>query len=180
MTTTPATPASSPTPLLAQAARHMSLVWATAVLIALVLGFGMNPIAVVTAMLQEQGVTDAQAQATAFAAGFTLPVVVGTLVVVLLVGSGAMARLEGPNQAILITLIFAAAGVLSAVFGLGLAPDFAGTKLVGGPPFLSLPLFVLQAYLSRYGFPLLFVGLAIGAAAGLQAYRWSGMAPDSD
>ncbi|AXH95435.1 hypothetical protein [Ornithinimicrobium avium] len=177
MGATPAAPlpTPAPAPLLASVSSRMSIVWPVAVLAALVVGYGLDPITEITAMLMEQGVTDAQAAATAFAAGVTLPVVVGTAATVLLVGSGALERMEGLNQVLAVTGIFAVTGLGSMLLGLGLAPDFAGTDTVSGPPYVALPLFVLRSYLSSYGFPLLMVGLALGTATGLQVYRWLGM-----
>lgn len=177
MAVSPAAPLPTPdeAPFLAAVSRRMTIVWPVAVLVTLVVGYGVDPMTEITAMLVEQGVTDAQSQAAAFAAGVTLPVVVGTAAAVLLFGSGRLSRMGGIHQAMLLTGIFAATGLVSGLLGLGVAPDFAETSLISAPFYVAIPLFVFTAYLSSYGLSLLVVGLVLGAATGLQVYRWLGM-----
>ena len=77
-----------------------------------------------------------------------------------------------PTQSGVEPSVLALCGFLAQAIGLGLLPNYAGMQLPGGPPFISLPVFVLSAYINSYSWPLMLCALVIGIACAVQAERW--------
>ncbi|AXH95473.1 hypothetical protein [Ornithinimicrobium avium] len=152
-------------------AAHMAWVWAAVAVVVLVVGFGTSPVQVIADLLANQGVSDAQSRAMWFAAGFTLPLVVGTCAAVLVLGWNLLGDMEWPGALFTLCACFGIPGLLSSWLRLGLSPDWAASTGTG-PWYVMLPMRIFTAYLSSYGFPLLVVGLALGFGLALQMHRW--------
>jgi len=151
-------------------AAHMAWVWAVVAVLVLVFGYGFDPVAVIEDLLANRGVNDAQTQAIAIAAGYTLPLVVGTLCAVLLLGWGLLEDHGGQWVVAALCACFAIPAWIGSKLQLGLQPDWAAARGTG-PWYVNIPERIFSAYLSSYGFPLMIVGLSIGTGVALQLHR---------
>lgn len=150
---------------------NMAWIWAAVLFVVAVVNGLLTPWDAIKTIIQDQGVGDEGAGLIAFAAGYTLPLTAGTVLLTYLGLRGAHRERSGPTVLIFVGAVFLVAGLLSSTLGLGLAPDLS-IRPRSAPPYVSLPLWALEAYFNRYGWPLMITGLVIGGAFGLQLYRW--------
>jgi hypothetical protein len=105
-------------------------------------------------------------------AGYTLPLTAGVALASVLFLRGAFATMEHPGMRLLwVAGILFAAGLMAAYFGLGLLPAYE-YRLPSGPPYISIPLWVLQGYFNTYGWTLMICACAIGIAIALHVDAW--------
>ena len=145
---------------------HLKWAWGAAFAVTALFGFGLTPWDTIgVAMGEVEGVD--RESLVAFAAGYTLPAAAGFALIVWLAYSGAMREQSGIAQVVVYSLILAGTALLCQFLGLGLLPDFGRATFQSGPFYVTLPVFVLSAYLNSYGWGLMLTAAAIGVAAGL-------------
>lgn len=151
----------------------MKWVWGGVLAIVLLFGAGLTEWEVLRRLLDSGGTVDEEgASLIAFIAGYTLPLTAGAAFAALLFLRGAFASMEHPAGPLLIIAgILFCAGLLAAYFGLGLLPEYE-YKLPSGPPYVSIPLWVLQGYFNTYGWTLMICAFAIGIAIALHIDAW--------
>jgi hypothetical protein len=150
---------------------NMRWIWIGTFLVVVFILRVLDPVQAVEFLLMNQGIGDAGARAIAFVAGFTLPLSVGFFVIWFIVLRGLHRGHSGITQAIGAAAILFVSGLFAKELGLGLLPVYPG-RVVSGPPWITIPLYVLTGYLTSYGIELFICALAIGAAAALQVERW--------
>ncbi len=148
---------------------HTALAWAATAALTSILGFALALPQVATDMAQAEGPTGDQWTQIAFAAGYCLPLVVSVFALALAYGRRAMPN--DMSQFLVIGIVLLASGAVSHLIGLGLAPDLP-SRLVPGPPYLSIPVTAVSAYLTTYGVPLAACAVAIGLSAAAQVTKW--------
>lgn len=116
------------------------------------------------------GIGEAGQEAIAYVAGFTLPLTIGITIIMFSILKGWHRRYELEKQIMIATVILVACGFASWIFHLGLPPLYG--QYISGPPRISIPLYVISAYLNSYGIELMICSLAIGTGVALQLERW--------
>jgi hypothetical protein len=156
----------------AEAARAVPLgwLWTGAVLIAGIVVGIFDPVEALNEVIENQGLSSEQVATGAFIAGFTAPLAAATALVVYLALAGYLARWGSWNAVAAVSLIYLAAGFLSAELGLGLAPTTAFDHIEGNPR-IALPLNTFLSFFTAYGFPLMVAGGVLGSAGGFTAWR---------
>jgi hypothetical protein len=150
----------------------MKWVWAAVFFVVVVFGGFMTPWQALQHLLQSRGaVGEEDASLIGFVAGYTLPLTAGVAVAAYLLLRGAFESWQGPYVALAVAGILAAAGLIAAYLGLGLLPDYE-YRLPSGPPYVSIPLWVLQGYFNTYGWSLMICAAAIGLATALHVDAW--------
>jgi hypothetical protein len=149
----------------------LKVLWGVALFVLLIFGMGLSPIAAIAHFLENQGISDADKMAMAYAAGFTLPLFLGITIITYLVITGINRNYSSYTQVTAAALILLVTGWLSKAFSLGLSPRF-GSTYTSGPIFISLPMYVATAYLSIYGLPLTIIGVTLGIAAAFSIERY--------
>jgi hypothetical protein len=168
----PSTQPQDPT-LVGWLSNHTTLAWAATAVLTSVLGYGLALPEVATDMITSRGATDDQWTQIAFAAGYCLPLVISVFALALAYAQEAMPK--DPSQFIVIGVVLAVSGAISHYIGLGLAPSLPA-RMVPGPPYVSIPLTAISAYLTTYGVPLAVCAVAIGLSAAAQLTKWTASA----
>jgi hypothetical protein len=146
-----------------------AMLWAIVAAVVLPLVGVVTPWEALLSLAQHQGVDDEMAFRLGFVAGFTLPLTLGSAVIVYLWLRGVFQQMPPPARFALAGLILIAAGMASRNAGLGLAP--AAFPLVSGPPYVSWPMTALRAYVNTYGWPLALAAVVVGVATAVQLER---------
>jgi hypothetical protein len=150
----------------------MGLIWGIVFFIVVVCaGFG-TPWEAIEHLLVNEGVGEEGAHLLAFVAGFTLPLTLGSGIIIFLVVTGAHRAYDRSWQLAGAAAVLWLAGEASRLFGLGLLPDYTGWDRISGPPLLRPLAVVIMAYFSTYGWALMISAVAIGAGCALQIERW--------
>ncbi len=151
----------------------MKWVWMVVFLLVAIFGYGVTPWDAVRALLENQGISDEDAQLIAFVAGFTLPLTVGSGVCVYLFLQGTFRSWHPVGVGFAVAGILFGSGGVAAQLGLGLLPSYANNLPdAGGHPVARLLGWVVQGYFNTYGWPLMVCSLAIGVACALQVHAW--------
>ena len=85
--------------------------------------------------------------------------------------AGWFDEVEWPWHLVIGGVVLFVAGLGAQEFGLGRLPEYT-TQVPGGPPYISLPLWVLQGYFNSYGAALMVSSAAIGTGSALQLRQW--------
>jgi hypothetical protein len=150
---------------------NMTVVWSIVAFVVLVVGGFATPWDTISSLLENGGPSDDQQSVLAFVAGYTFPLTIATGGLVYAALAGWFDEVEWPWHLVIGGGVLFAAGVAAQEFGLGLLPAYT-LDVPGGPPYISLPLWVLQGYFNSYGGPLMICSAAIGAGAALQLRDW--------
>lgn len=151
---------------------HMRWVWLGVFVVVAFFGYGLTPWETIDHLLENEGVGDEGATMIAFAAGYTLPLTVGVLVLGSLYLRGVLTTMHPYSAAGLVAVILFGAGVLAEELGLGLLPAYDPGPPVGGHPIMRLLAWVIGGYLNSYGWALALSAAAIGVAGALQLNMW--------
>ena len=168
---TPTAPHPGETPASDTSEVNMTVVWSIVAFVVVVIGGFATPWDTIATLLENAGPSDEQQSILAFVAGYTFPLTLAT-------GGLVYAALEGwfddvvwPWHLVIGGGVLFVAGIAAQEFGLGALPQYAH-DIPGGPPYLSLPLWVLQGYFNSYGGALMVSSVAIGSGSALQLRDW--------
>lgn len=168
---TPTAPHPGETPASDTNEVNMTIVWSIVAFVVVVIGGFATPWDTIATLLENAGPSDEQQTILAFVAGYTLPLTIAT-------GGLVYAALEGwfddvvwPWHLVIGGGVLFVAGIAAQVFGLGALPQYAH-DFPGGPPYVSLPLWVVQGYFNSYGGALMISSVAIGTGSALQLRDW--------
>jgi hypothetical protein len=151
-------------------ASHLKYIWSVACFVTLVGVVGLTPWDALLELLADKGVSDDNAALMAFVAGYTFPLVLGAGICTYLVLRGHHNGQAPQSLALWGAGIMIGAALVSGWLGLGQIPNFMATHMISAPPYVALPVWVVQVYLNEYGIGLALAGAAIGAAAGTHAH----------
>lgn len=156
----------------------MSWIWIGVFAVVAVFGGFLTPWETITALLQSGGVGEKEATLIGFVAGYTLPLTVGLAVLIWIYVSGVGRGMNPQAAGLIIAGVLIATGAASAYFGLGQLPVY-GAYHASGPPWVSIPAYVLQGYVNSYGWSLTIASAAIAIGLAFHVERWAYTAPDS-
>jgi hypothetical protein len=149
---------------------NSTVLWSVTFIVVGICVFGLDPLEVMRRLLENEGVGVDDAALIGFAAGLTLPLTIGTGIIVFILLSAIPGTIHPYRLLIVSTVVLYITSMIAAdqKLGLSLVP---GSQNVGGGPARPL-LLLLSMYLTSYGFPLMFASLTVGAACGIQVERW--------
>jgi hypothetical protein len=150
---------------------NMTVVWSIVAFVVIVIGGLATPWDTITTLLENGGPSDEQQSILAFVAGYTFPLTIATAGLVYAALDGWFDEVVWPWHLVIGGVVLFVAGVAAQEFGLGLLPRYT-LHVPGGPPYISLPLWVLQGYFNSYGGALMVSSVAIGAGSALQLREW--------
>lgn len=152
----------------------MKIIWPVVLVITLIFGYTLTPVDALAQLLENQlGVGDEGVQMITFAAGYTLPAVVASLIGTLLFLRTNLEFKTSYGYIIVmgIGLLFVASAFACDRLGLGIPVRVGSDVLSGGPP-VSLVVRVARVYINSYGWGLFVTAVAVGIASGLQISNW--------
>ncbi len=170
---TPTAPHPGETPAEENAAAevNMTIVWSIVAFVVFVIGGLATPWDTIRTLLENAGPSEEQQSVLAFVAGYTFPLTLATAGLVYAAIAGWFDEVEWPWHLVIGGVVLFVDGIGAQEFGLGRLPEYT-TQVPGGPPYISLPLWVLQGYFNSYGAALMVSSAAIGTGSALQLREW--------
>jgi hypothetical protein len=156
----------------------MGWIWASVFVVVAVFGLAITPWDAIGSLIQSEGVGENEASLIGFVAGYTAPLTAGLAFLAWLYVSGTARGMSGQIAGLTIGGVLFATGLASAYLGLGQLPNY-DARVPSGPPWVSIPEWVLQGYVNSYGWSLTIASAAIAVGLAIQVERPMYIAPEA-